>query len=326
MPQIGPPSPSSASDGRHDHQQAEQLLQNIIQLAATLGPIAKNQRQARNQTQPKDRKQRDSAGTFWLLGLIPITLACLHLVIVSRGDAETLRSLTENLNVTALVLSTVLPLLTSAITWVYLFVLLASLGRRSNPKRTKPSTLLIWGAIVALIDAFAMPLKYIAINAVFLGVLVGIFGIGLVIALVRPQTLGKRVTNWVGRLGKWFSVALLTGPVIVWMALLGVWMPQERLTIGATQLSPVYVLSSDVRWTKYMDADHKVHLVPTQEIARRQMVGKSQSVWHKTPVAIWHGQRVGHVPDPAVPRVPATTATQVNPQPSPATPSSDRPG
>lgn len=45
----------------------------------------------------------------WIWGLAPILFAAFKVLLVSHGDPEVLRALVQNLNVTALVLATVLP-------------------------------------------------------------------------------------------------------------------------------------------------------------------------------------------------------------------------
>lgn len=219
--------------------------------------------------------------------------------MVSRGDVETLRSLVENLNVTSLVLATVLPLLTTAMTWWFLAYALTALARTSKRKR---SNLFIWAVIVFVIDFFAMSVKYVVINASIIALMVGVVALGYFVGRRRPGTVvGRVVVFVVGHFSKAYAVAIVVAPIIIWLGFLGVWMPQERLEIGRTTLAPVYVLSSDIRWTKYMDADHKVHLVPTPAIGRRQMIDRSHSVWNKTFSALLRGTTVSSVPDPVVP-------------------------
>lgn len=263
---------------------------------------------------PNKPRRDNSSMSLWLLGLIPIGMACLQLAIVSRGDAETLRSLTENLNVTALVLATALPLLSTALTWVFLLIILMAIAPRGQ-NRPKLTTLVVWFVVICVIDFFAMSLRYMLFNAVIFGVLL-VFMVGVVQLATRlPAPWGERVGAIAQKVSKALGISLLVAPLIVWLGFLGVWLPQERLTVGETQLAPVYVLSSDVRWTKYMDADHKVHLVPTQSITQRQMLGTPQSTWSKTPFALIRGNDAPKPPNPPVP--PAVTTTVIQPPPAP---------
>ncbi|WLP90508.1 hypothetical protein [Gordonia sp. NB41Y] len=264
---------------------------------------------------PRKPKRDNSTMSLWLLGLLPVAMACLHLVIVSRGDAETLRSLTENLNVTALVLATTLPLLSTALTWVFLLILLLFMAPKAQ-KRPKTTTLLVWLVIVGVIDFFAMSLRYMLVNAIIFAVLVMFLVVVVYWATQLKAPWGERIKALAEKAAKALGIAFLVAPLIVWLGFLGVWLPQEHLTVGETQLAPVYLLSSDVRWTKFMDADHKVHLIPTQSITRRQMLGTPQSTWSKTPFALIRGNDAPKPPNPPVP--PAVTTTVIQPPPTPA--------
>jgi len=64
-------------------------------------------------------------------------------------------------------------------------------------------------------------------------------------------------------------------------------MPQEQITVGATQISPVYILSADDRWTRYMDGAHKVHIVRTEDLKSRELIATPKSAWRNTPYGLW---------------------------------------
>lgn len=226
--------------------------------------------------------------TLWLFGLVPIFMACIHVLVVSRGNAETARALVENFDVSSLVVASVLPLLTSAMLWLsFAYVT----NKRVQQSTRNAAGLALFTTVV--VSYFAMPLLYVCING-------GVILVGALAARKVPV------------IAQVVAILIILGPIPVWVAFLGVFMPKERITIGNQETSPVYVLSSDLRWTKYMtDADRRVHIAPTQAVTHRQMVGESTSIWRKSiHAAIWGGEPI-EVPDPAVAPTPATVTVTV---------------
>jgi hypothetical protein len=98
--------------------------------------------------------------------------------MVARDNTETIRWLVQTLNVTALVLATVLPLGSTALTWWIFFRFFIVVGR---PKaQQKPN----WGlqfpvqaVFVRFVDFFAMPLLYGAIYSTLESVSPGLPGV-----------------------------------------------------------------------------------------------------------------------------------------------------
>lgn len=89
---------------------------------------------------------------------------------LARGNTETLKSLMQNLNVTALVLATIVPLGSSLLTWWLFFSIIVKVGSARKPGRwLSLASLLLF---VGFIDFFAMPLRYILINVMCFVVLV----------------------------------------------------------------------------------------------------------------------------------------------------------
>lgn len=230
-------------------------------------------------------------------------------MIVARGDAETLRSLTQNLNITSLVVATILPLGTTILTWFYLFALLTAMVKPKG-ERLKSFRKSSWYLVViAVIDFIAMPMAYGAVNlAIFL-----IFVAFVLITRAANKRANGRLAQWVLKFSQvssrvWIFI-FLGGPLLIWLCFLGVYLPKERLEIGLPgakyEVAPVYVLSIDDRWTKYMDAAHKVHIVPTADVRGRAMVGTSYSHWRATPMDLvsswWRGGEKALAPPPAPP-------------------------
>lgn len=60
----------------------------------------------------------------------------LRILIVSRGNSDTLRSLVQNLNVTAIVLATILPFVSTGFVLLFVFCLLSAFSQwrtRNDP-------------------------------------------------------------------------------------------------------------------------------------------------------------------------------------------------
>lgn len=301
-----PPSNSGVPPRKPDPEAAAKAL---IELGTLLGNAFKKRQPS------KPQKGQDRTLSLWALGLVPVVFACLHIMIVSRGDAQTLRSLVQNLNVTALVLAIVLPLGSTILLWVFLAVLGATTQTPKDRRKNAWQTTIILGLITAFVAFFAMPVHYLIVNAVILAIF-------LLFTLASRWTL-TRTGWWVAPARKFFTASafvwaliFLIGPLMIWLGFLGVWMPQERLSLTTGSLEPVYVLSEDERWTKYMDDDHKVHIVPTRDVKSRQMVASPTSSWRKPPYALW--QDWSWEDTAPIPTAPATAPPRQNSPTAPA--------
>lgn len=231
-------------------------------------------------------KEQDRAVSLWVLGLIPIIFACLHLMIVSRGDAQTLRSLVQNLNVTALVLAIILPLGSTILLWAFLFVFLTTITTTQAQRAQGWRTSTVLFVVAAFVAFFAMPVDYGLVNFVILTMLIAF--------IVASRWTMKREGRWVAPARKFFkfsafvwALVFFLGPLLIWLGFLGVWMPQERIATVGEVIEPAYVLAYDDHWMHYMDSAHKVHILPTHDIIRRELLAAPASVWRKTPYALW---------------------------------------
>jgi hypothetical protein len=225
---------------------------------------------------PQPEKTLDRTTLIWLLGLLPAIFACLRLMILARGNTETLKSLMQNLNVTALVLATIIPLGSSLLTWWLFFSIIV----RASPGR-KPGrglSLVLLALIVGFIDFYAMPLRYILVNLVCFVLLV-LCMLGVVFLRQIRHPSAERINTGMAQV---WGVLFVAAPLLFWLSS-GVWLPKEKLTIGATSHEPVYVLSYDERWVKYMDESRVVQIAKTDPSTSRQMVGASKSFWYQTP-------------------------------------------
>ena len=309
--------PSPTPDPSASQQPAPPLVDPAVALSA-LSALALAAQQGFGRGAAPERQQNPGGPIPpWLLGLIPVFLACLQLMIVARGDAETLRSLVQNLNVTALLLSTTLPLATTILTWIYFFTLVTRMARPEGERLKGFWRSVVFLIVIAVIDFIAMPADYGTYNlAIFAAFVVSIF----VARAANRRPDGGRFNRAVKIVSvaspRIWAAVLLGGPVIIWLCFLGVYLPQERLTIGSVDHEPVYVLSVDDRWTKYMDAAHKVHIVSTPSVQGREMVGTAHSSWRKTPLELtgdWLSRRTRR----GSPKPERSTPVQQTPSPGP---------
>ncbi|WP_157575996.1 hypothetical protein [Mycobacterium sp. GA-2829] len=242
------------------------------------------------QSEGSDNEQsgkRSSEHLALWLTIAAIGFVAIRILIVARGDSDIFRALVQNLNVTAIVLATILPLVTTVI-WLLFVLLLISAADKARTKneaaapgerRTHPSAAvvayaLVFGPPVIAVCWFAMPMKY----AVFAGVLSAL----LVIFYVGSWR-GRKFRTFFQTIGALVAAFVLIAGVYVVIAQVGVWLPRERLSIGNERTGTVYVLSSDQEWTKYLDDQtHKVKIIPTKDVLKREAISDDDTWTNKT--------------------------------------------
>jgi hypothetical protein len=208
--------------------------------------------------------------------------------MVSRGDVESLRALVQNLNVTALVLATILPF-GAAVSAVCTVLALKRFVKVVNGKISVDNdsvyktsdvgmfTYIFITISTVILCTVAMPLRqFLAITGI-------VVGLGLIWRVFRIVECRLK-KNMVGENPKSLVVtvivsllALVFAPIFYMIGWSGMWLPKERITVSSTEVSPVYILSTDARWTSYMDDGRKVHFVPTPDVTAREAVRSSGS-------------------------------------------------
>ena len=143
-----PPQVPSAPDNR---EQLNRAAENVAHFVDQLGQSLRQRQLQRGDRPGRPRGNQDRTGvSLWLLGLIPLVLVALHLIMVARGNAETLRALVQNLNVTGIVLATILPLGSTVLTWWFFFSPVIKLTRPKPQRKSNWSlALIIHGVFVA---------------------------------------------------------------------------------------------------------------------------------------------------------------------------------
>lgn len=218
---------------------------------------------------------------LWLT-LLAVGFVALRILIVARGDSDTTRALVQNLNVTAIVLATIAPLVTTTL-WlavVVLFLLAPTNKRKSNGETAtqKSNTagirfliVIFLGIPILAICWYAMPIKY--------GIFAGILSL-ILIAAYWGSWRGQQFRPLFQITGVLFFFIVPIAGLCIVIAQVGVWFPREILTIGSERTGTVYVLSSDERWTKYLEnATHKVRIVATKDVRNRETI-TSDDTWN----------------------------------------------
>jgi hypothetical protein len=256
----------------------------VSEHGAIIGPVTKvpqplpttNEPQPTEGGQGEKKWKRPSEHLVLWLTIMAIGFVALRILIVARGDSDTIRALVQNLNVTAIVLATISPLVTTTVWLVFVVLLLTAANnareanvqgkarKRLNSIAVVLATALLFGPPTVAICWFAMPMKY----AIFAGIL----GVLLVIAYLGSWH-GQQFRTVFQATGVLLFIVILVAGLYILIAQVGVWLPRERLLLGWWRTSIVYVLSSDEIWTKYLDdATHKVRVVPTRSVKQRETI------------------------------------------------------
>jgi hypothetical protein len=219
----------------------------------------------------------------WILGLAALLFACARVVVAAGGNTETLKSLMQDLNVTALVGATLLPFTSTALFWCLIFRLLFLVGKKIGEDRERESLsphiteiILTWG-LTLLVIWFTMPLIYLVAN-VGVVVLIAIMGFLGWLGEKLPKSAGT-VLDLAGTI---IVAVLLIAVVVALFRFAGVWLPKERITVAGQHPVIGYVLSGDQNWTKYLDEGKHICIVPSKSVTQREEVNESQAWYRQT--------------------------------------------
>jgi hypothetical protein len=215
----------------------------------------------------------------WLLGLAALGFASARVLVASGGDAETLKYLVQSLDVKALILATLLPFTSTVLTWLFIVSLLVSTSWGVEPKRTIRSRITEnWITIVLLLLAvfFTMPLGWLVGNTLAF-LIIAVMGL---IGWAGRKWCGPLYNRILSLLGTLIAgvglIVLIVAPF--WLA--GIWLPEENLTLRHGS-DKGYVISSDEGWTKYMDEDKEIQIVPSSSVVKRKP-NETQAWYYQT--------------------------------------------
>ncbi|MGE2833888.1 hypothetical protein [Mycobacterium sp. SMC-4] len=213
--------------------------------------------------------------TYWLLGLVPVTLVALQILIAAKGDPNTLRSLVQNLNITAIFLATVLPFALVVLAFLCLSVALTELSSCRRMRASDPMNPALASALTRLGGAFALGLLGTALSVATMPTILFVTTLAICttwLGLYMGGDSKHRFTTLFQAIVPVYLFAVMAAGV-VFVLTSGMWLPREQLTFGRAQTGAVYVLSSDSEWTKYLDeATNSVEIVSTKYVTKREIM------------------------------------------------------
>jgi hypothetical protein len=225
--------------------------------------------------------------TALLIALLPVTVAAVRIVLYSGGDPTLMRVLIETLDVTTLLLGTLLPIFPVAL-WLAFQPLLTDLPLARKLLTQKHPYRNWW-----LILIVALPVLYVLVGPwptalTTLGWVVGAAAVGAlsgwIIGVIRTHASGRtwrdslrvRLT-WGDPVG---SVSRLLIVPIVMIAVIfavprGFWLPLESVTAEDNQVTG-YVLQTEDGWTTVMTEDRAVHRYPADAVTARTICDQGE--------------------------------------------------
>lgn len=217
-----------------------------------------------------------------LIATVPMALAALRIVLYSGGDPALMRVLVETLDVTTLLLGTILPIL-PALFWLAIQPLVVDMSlARQLLEKGAPRRKWWIGLALTLILFYLLVGPWPETIQTFGHVLIGLAAAVVLvsaIALIRGRKSGlswreaaKFRLHWRrdATLGK--ASHLLIAPVVVIGVILampeGFWLPRESITT-AEQTTTGYVLETKEGWATVMTEERTILRIPAPSITAR---------------------------------------------------------
>jgi hypothetical protein len=231
----------------------------------------------------------------WILGFIPIVLAGIRLLTVSRGDSEVFLYLLQDLSVVQLILATVIPLVPLAAFWAWI----AWIDWQGRTPRARQVEILPDWVDIPIFIALAgimllMPVIQMIAN-------VAILLIFWVIRRYRAKKyaprLGSDRRQWEDPISWDFRGYVLSVVVTSMTAATVIWIPPESIKVkGADNPQTGIVLSYDSQWTTFLDRNKKINILNSSEIESRAAC-TADSSWVLKPI----GRVFADSPNPPCP-------------------------
>lgn len=231
-----------------------------------------------------------------LIAVLPIMFAGIRVLVYSGGDPVILRTLIGTLDVPAVVMGTLLPLIPILVFSFFQFLILDS-GRSQWALRGAAK----WAAIIFGIIAIALyallgpyPGSPIIIGSLALGLLTGQI-------IYLASTRKARADGSIKRAKDarpdfslrrnvyvWVSPAVLIGVIL--LLPLGMWLPSERLDLDDGTSIETYVLRTSSGWMTTIDADKIIRQVPADSVEARTVCDQGNA---ETLALVWLTPRSG---------------------------------
>lgn len=204
-----------------------------------------------------------------VFGVLPIALCSMRVMVLARGDYNSLRMLVQNLDVKALVLATLLPIGGTILFWTQfaIFIFAAAKDTSEQYKRLLVTWFICLLPITIIALWAATSKRQLVINIVILVVFLSAIVVG-------SWTQGALRTLLVWLCALAMVGGLLWGFVSV-VTQSDLWVPFERIALEGGSVVEGYVLSVDEEWTRYMDSrDRSIHIVHTDKVKTRDLIDR----------------------------------------------------
>lgn len=154
--------------------------------------------------QPPEKQKRSPERMIAWFAVVAAIYVSLRILVVARGDSDTLRALVQNLNIPAIFMATILPLVTTALAVLSFAFLMSALGYwrggaipRNQQTAQQSARTQLTGAITVLLFVFvigwwSMPLKYMVVSICTGSVLVIIYLISVFSSKFKTLLRGSR--------------------------------------------------------------------------------------------------------------------------------------
>lgn len=223
-----------------------------------------------------------------LIALLPVTVAAVRIVLYSGGDPTLMRVLIETLDVTTLLLGTLLPMFPLAL-WVVVQPLIMDLPL-ARKLLTQKHPYRIWWLVLII----ALPVLYVLVGPwpdalrtigwVAIGLLIGTLALWIV-GVVQTRASGRtwrasfRVRVGIGTTPLNGMKPLLIAPIVLAVAILviprGFWLPLESVTTDSGQITG-YVLQTENDWATVMTEDRAILRYPADSVEARVVCDQGQ--------------------------------------------------
>jgi hypothetical protein len=163
-----------------NQQAAAALLALLLNAQGQQSGAAVSQSQQPGQVKTK----RPTDLTIWQWTLVPVVFVALRILIAAHGNTDTLASLVQNINITAVFLATFLPFIAVAVLLFFMIAVLATIDawrkREEQEEQGKPrnqftrnlSVAIILLPFAAVLGWYAMSIKLLIVTSIVIGVLV----------------------------------------------------------------------------------------------------------------------------------------------------------
>lgn len=229
--------------------------------------------------------------------MLPFAIIGIKFVTISGGNTEVFRYLVQNLNLTVLLMSTIVPLIPTAVFWFYV---IGAEWFFSVPRDQRTFGVADWIAIPIIGFSLWLPLLMPAAQFVA--------NVGLVVLMLILRGAFRRLSRWLIKRGHdvnpdnadpirtEFLQTFMMGVVAAVVTVPAIWLPTEIINVRGSEPKVGYVLSMQDQWTTFLDRDKKIHTVKSSQVESRSACASAS--WAVRPIIEVFSTKM---PNPACP-------------------------